>query len=85
MTKSAPAVPSSVVVVTIDYRHGTSTSAYRSDAGAERALHEHASTWWDELAPDPGPMPTEPAAAIEEYFRRHPSDFYTTETVEVLD
>ena len=91
MTNSDPTSPDtttpaeSVVVVTIDHRHGTTSSAHRTSAGAEAALLDHAATWWHELAPDPGPIPSEPHTAIEEYFRRHPGDFYSTETVELLD
>ncbi|MCZ4587628.1 hypothetical protein O4328_28740 [Rhodococcus opacus] len=83
-TSTAP-TRESVTVVTIDHRHGTTVTAHRTEQGAERALHDHATTWWHELADDPGPIPDEPSAAIEEYFARHPSDFRTTEVVELLD
>lgn len=86
MTSTDPSTArESVTVVTIDYRHGTIVSAHRTEAGAQRVLHAHAETWWHELADDSGPVPDSPSAAIEEYFTRHPSDFYTSEVVELLD
>lgn len=86
MTSTDPSTErDSVTVVTIDHRHGTTVSAHRTEEGAQRVLHEHAETWWHELADDPGPVPEDAAAAIEEYFARHSSDFYTSEVVELLD
>lgn len=86
MTSTDPSTErESVTVVTIDHRHGTTVSAHRTEEGAQRVLHEHAETWWHELADDPGPVPEDAAAAIEEYFARHPSEFYTTEVVDLLD
>lgn len=86
MTSTDPSTErESVTVVTIDHRHGTTVSAHRTEAGAQRVLREHVETWWHELADEPGPVPDSPSAAIDEYFTRHPSDFYTTEVVELLD
>lgn len=60
-----------VVILTIDHRHGTDVSAYRTHDGASKAVAAYVKDWWNDLSrwtDDPPELPKDDNEAISLYF-----------------
>jgi hypothetical protein len=69
-----------VYVATLTTKHGVDISVHRSEAGAEEAVHEYVSYWWDEEMGE-AEMPADHKAAVDAYFDAvGEREFYDIET-----